>query len=109
MKRKLAEKLQKIATYLEQVIKTSALSYQGWLNRLKKKGASKKVIDSFKGRWKGALEHAEKNKKDARFKTKNLREEYAARVAIDKLPKKYLDEPTEHHGPEKSGPIPKKK
>jgi len=84
-------------------------TYKGWLAHLRKMDCPKKTYEAFQGRWKGALEYAKENPK--RFKTKEKREEYAARVAIDKLPKKYLKEPTKEHGPGKSDPLtaPKKK
>jgi len=78
-------------------------TYRGWLAHLRKMNCPKKTYDAFRGRWKGALEYAEDNPK--RFKKKEDKEEYAARVAIDKLPKKYIENPTKEHGPGKSGPL----
>lgn len=98
-----AEHLNKIAEVLEnqflsENIKTAGLTYRQWLYRLRKRNVPKKVYEAFKGRWKGALEHAKKKK------LKNP-EEYAARTAIDGLPEKYLDNPSKYHGKGKTGPI----
>jgi len=74
-------------------------SYKEWLKAL----PDGKDKEAFRKRYEGAMETAKKKgmkKKDA--------EEYAARTAIDKLPKKYLKEPTGVHGPGKSGPKVKK-
>lgn len=145
MKKKLAEKLQKIATYLEKISKDvnpwavctetvgrddkekfercvmdikkkqgedeelfstkSAGKIPGrdlseWVRDLKKMGAPGGVIDSFKSTWKGVL-HGSTKYKD--------QEAVAAKTAIDTLPKKYLKNVTEVHGPEKSGPRTPKK
>jgi len=69
-------------------------SYKEWLKAL----PAGKDKEAFEKRYKGALEHAKKKGMD-----KKKAEEYAARTAIDKLPKKYLKEPTGVHGPGKSG------
>lgn len=69
-------------------------SYKEWLKAL----PAGKDKEAFEKRYKGALEYAKKKGMD-----KKKAEEYAARTAIDKLPKKYLKEPTGVHGPGKSG------
>jgi len=74
-------------------------SYKEWLKAL----PAGKDKEAFEKRYKGAFESAKKKG----MKMKEA-EEYAARTAIDKLPKKYLKEPTGVHGPGKSGPKVKK-
>lgn len=111
MKKELSKQLLKIANVLEKFAKGKkkkpkskgqGLNLSQWKRRLKKMNAPDKVIDSFVGRWKGAEEYA----KGQGWKRERI-DEYVARTAIDKLPKKYLVEPTEHHGPKKTGPIKK--
>ena len=71
-------------------VKTAGRSLKEWVAELEKKGAPAKVIRQFQHIWNSAIEDGKS-------------EEYAARAAIDKLPKEYLEEPTEAHGPGKSG------
>jgi len=71
---------------------TGARSLSDWKAALKKKEAPARVISQFEKIWKSSLDRGES-------------EEYAARAAIDKVPKQYLEEPTPEHGPEKRGPI----
>lgn len=66
-----------------------------WLSYLKKKGVPRKVRRQFKHMWESSLERGES-------------EEYAARAAIDILPKRVLEKPTEYHGKGKTGPIRKR-
>jgi len=64
-------------------------SLEEWVKDLKKKDVGEKTIRQFKHIWEKAIEDGKG-------------EEYAARAAIDILPKSALEEPTEVHGPEKS-------
>ena len=114
MKKKLAFELKRIAFLLEkEAKKRTPKTYGGWPARIRAEGKKKdkskeniqKVVDAFRGRWNGALEYAEKNKKKKQFNSLKKREEYAARTAIDKIPKWSIKKPTEVHGPEKRGPI----
>lgn len=84
-------------------ISNAQRSYQGWIQNLNSEKAPKETIEAFKKRYKGALGYAKK--KDEYNKSEA--EEYAIRTAIDKLPKKYLKEPTKYHGPGKSGKLAK--
>lgn len=63
-----------------------------WISYLKSKGAPQKLIDQIRG-----IE--ESGKKYDKSK------EYIMRTIIDKIPKKYIEEPTKQHGPGKSGPL----
>jgi len=67
-----------------------------WISYLKSKGAPKKLLDQIK-----AIEESGKKY--------NKSKEYIMRTIIDKIPKKYLDEPTKVHGPGKSGPLSQKR
>jgi hypothetical protein len=95
-----------IANLLDEAIekvaakKKKGRGFSGWMKFLKEEGGP---AEKFEKIYKGALEYAkgEGMKKDEA-------EEYAMRTAIDKLPKKYIKEPSEVHGPEKSGPLVKK-
>lgn len=91
------ETLQKLAVYRPFVVK-AARSYKGWVSFLAKK--SPKAAEKFKKTYKGALEHAKKEKGLSADKA----EEYAIRTALDGVPKSYLKEPTPEHGKGKSGP-----
>lgn len=64
---------------------------QQWISYLKSKDAPQNLIDMVK-------DIEESGKKY------NRSEEYILRTIIDKIPEKYLKEPTSKHGPEKSGP-----
>tara|TARA_Y100000034_G_scaffold89300_1_gene107427 strand:+ start:199 stop:498 length:300 start_codon:yes stop_codon:yes gene_type:complete len=66
-------------------------SKKEWVTALRKKRAPKKVINAFIGAWEGSEKY---------YKSKGRKnyKEIAARTAIDRLPKKYLEEPTEAHG-----------
>lgn len=72
--------------------KKSGRSLKEWMDELKQKGIGRKTRRKFKHIWENSL----KEGKD---------EEYAARAAIDSLPKGALEKPTPVHGPEKRGPI----
>ncbi len=74
-------------------------SYKEWVTILGKK--SPKAAEKFKKTYKGALEHAKKEKGLVAEKA----EEYAMRTALDDVPKSYLKEPTPEHGKGKSGPL----
>jgi len=74
-------------------------SHSEWVSFLNKK--SKKEGEKFSKTYKSALETA---KKDKGLKGDKA-EEYAIRTALDKVDKKYLDEPGPEHGPGKSGPL----
>ena len=95
-----------IANLLDEAIekvaakKKKGRGFSGWMKFLKEEGGP---VEKFEKVYKGALEYAkgEGMKKDEC-------EEYAMRTAIDKLPKKYIKEPSEVHGPGKSGPLTKK-
>jgi len=63
-----------------------------WINYLTSKGAPKKLIDQIK-----AIERS--GKEYGRSKA------YIMRTIIDKIPKRFLEEPTKVHGPEKSAPL----
>jgi len=67
-----------------------------WIKFLKSKGAPQKLIDQIRG-----IE--ESGRKYDKSK------EYIIRTIIDKIPQKYLEEPTKVHGPGKSGPLAEKK
>ena len=77
--------------------KMAGRTLEEWLDYLKKKGVSEEVRRQFNHIWDSALERGES-------------EEYAARAAIDILPKRVLERPTKYHGkgPGKTGPIKKK-
>jgi len=75
--------------------KMAGKSLEEWMKDLKEKKVPRKVRRQFKHIWESVLEKGES-------------EEYAARAAIDVLPKKVLEKPTEYHGKEKTGPIDKK-
>lgn len=62
-----------------------------WISYLQSKGAPKKLLDQIR-----SIE--ESGKEYDRSK------EYTMRTIIDKIPKKYLDDPSKVHGPRKSGP-----
>lgn len=78
--------------------KTASRTPSQWISHLKSKGAPSKLIDQIK-----AIEQSGKDYGRSK--------EYIMRTIIDKIPKKYIEEPTAAHGPEKSGPKaePKKK
>jgi len=71
--------------------KVAGRSVSEWISFLKSKGAPEKLIDQIK-----AIERS--GKEYGRSK------EYIMRTIGDKIPKKYLEEPTAVHGPDKSGP-----
>jgi uncharacterized protein (UPF0147 family) len=77
--------------------KMAGRTLEEWLDYLKKKKVPRKIRRQFKHIWESALERGES-------------EEYAARAAIDILPKRVLEKPTKYHGkgPGKTGPISKK-
>lgn len=74
--------------------KMAGRTLEEWLKVLKEKKVPRRVRRQFKHIWESALERGES-------------EEYAARAAIDILPKKALEKPTEYHGKGKTGPIKK--
>lgn len=98
--------------YISEVASNITISYKGvlmttktasrtpgqWISHLKSKGAPAKLIDQIK-----AIEQSGKDYGRSK--------EYIMRTIIDKIPKKYIEEPTAAHGPEKSEPKaePKKK
>jgi len=65
-----------------------------WISYLKSKNAPKNLIDQIKG-----IEESGKKY--------NKSKEYIMRTIIDKIPEKYLKEPTGVHGKGKSGPLSK--
>jgi uncharacterized protein (UPF0147 family) len=77
--------------------KMAGRTLEEWLDYLRKKKVPRKIRRQFKHIWESALERGES-------------EEYAARAAIDILPKHVLEKPTKYHGkgPDKTGPISKK-
>jgi uncharacterized protein (UPF0147 family) len=75
--------------------KMAGRTLEEWLKVLKEKKVPRKIRRQFKHIWESALERGES-------------EEYAARAAIDILPKRALEKPTEYHGKEKTGPVSKK-
>lgn len=75
--------------------KMAGKTLQQWMSYLKEKKVPRKIRRQFKHIWESALERGES-------------EEYAARAAIDILPKRALEKPTPYHGKEKTGPIDKK-
>lgn len=91
--------------YISEVASNITISYKGvlmttktasrtpgqWISHLKSKGAPAKLIDQIK-----AIEQSGKDYGRSK--------EYIMRTIIDKIPKKYIEEPTAAHGPEKSGP-----
>lgn len=87
-----AKPFQKQFSKEEFLTKNAGKSFEDWMKTLKEKGVSRKARRKFQHIWKSSLAQG----KD---------EEYAARAAIDSLPKDALDKPTSVHGPEKSGPV----
>lgn len=94
------EALQKVA---KKAKKHRGRSYSQWVKFFGEKG--EKWQEKFSKTFKGALEYA---KKKEGLKGEKA-EEYAMRVALDKMPEKFFKEPGPEHGPEKSGPLTKKK
>jgi hypothetical protein len=94
----LDEAAQKLAAS-RPIVSEAARSYKEWVSFLRKK--SPKAADKFKKAYKGALQHAKKEKDLGAEKA----EEYAMRTALDGVPKSYLKEPTPAHGKGKSGPL----
>ena len=81
------------------IVSEAARSYKEWVSFLRKR--SPEAADRFRKTYKGALEHAKKEKGLGADKA----EEYAMRTALDGVPKSHLKEPTPEHGKGKSGPL----
>jgi len=96
----LDESLQKLAALRPMIViaKKKGRTANQWIAFLSKQ--SKKEAAKFAKTYKGALEQAKKKGMKAK-----KAEEYAMKVALDGVNKKYLEEPTPEHGKGKSGPL----